>query len=83
NAPRSPEACAAFGMAAGGGQVAFLLLDTEGLLSDTAKIRTSDQMELDLEEKALGSADEGMEDQGAESTEQSAPDADGSEPCPL
>ena len=29
---RSPEACSAVGMAAAGGQVAFLLLDTDGLL---------------------------------------------------
>ncbi len=30
---RSPEACAAMGMAAAGGTVAFLLLETEGLLA--------------------------------------------------
>lgn len=50
NSPRSPEACAAFGMSAGGGQVAFLLLDTESLLTDSAKILMSDQIEMDLGE---------------------------------
>ncbi|MBF0422060.1 MAG: hypothetical protein HQL73_03615 [Magnetococcales bacterium] len=50
NAPRSPEACAAFGMAAGGGQVAFLLLDTESLLGDRSDIPISDQLTMDLDE---------------------------------
>ncbi|MBF0584938.1 MAG: hypothetical protein HQL80_12000 [Magnetococcales bacterium] len=36
---RSPEACAAFGMSSGGGPVAFLLLDTESLLTDAKPLQ--------------------------------------------
>ncbi|WP_130470967.1 hypothetical protein [Candidatus Magnetaquicoccus inordinatus] len=36
---RSPEACAAFGMASGGGPVAFLLLDTEIFLTDANPVK--------------------------------------------
>ncbi|MBF0308094.1 MAG: hypothetical protein HQL56_01010 [Magnetococcales bacterium] len=42
DAPKSPEACSAFGMSAGGGQVAFLLLDAEGFLDpDGIQVKTA------------------------------------------
>lgn len=46
---RSPEACTAMGMAAAGGEVAFLLLDTEGFLQLGSPFETEpEQRELDL-----------------------------------
>lgn len=47
---RSPEACAAMGMAAAGGEVAFLLLDTDGLMELGSPIEVDKvQGELDLD----------------------------------
>lgn len=47
---RSPEACSAMGMAASGGQVAFLLLDTDGLLELGSPIEADPvQKELDFD----------------------------------
>lgn len=49
NVPRSAEACSAFGMATGGGELAFLLLETENLLADSSRIQTApEQLSMDL-----------------------------------
>lgn len=48
---KSPESCAAFGMSAGGGGVAMILMDTEGLLEEMNPIKPDpDQPALPLEE---------------------------------
>ena len=47
---RSSEACAAFGMASGGGPVAFLLLDTESYLQSINPVRVGPaQLEMQLD----------------------------------